>query len=99
MRMTPLLFFMMRGMDGGKRGTIKGINGYYERLRAIKFCCVVIYVYFCIISPISSHYEASTVIYSLLLATLCMGCGGRIGMRQLGQLEAQIDKTISLDCY
>ena len=28
------------------------------------------------------------MIYSLLLATLCMGCGGRIGMRQLNELEA-----------
>ena len=34
-----------------------------------------------------------TMIYSLLLATLCMGCGGRIGMRQLEQLEAQIDSV------
>ena len=32
-----------------------------------------------------------TVIYSLLLATLCMGCGGRIGMRQLEQLEARVN--------
>ena len=31
-----------------------------------------------------------TVIYSLSLATLCMGCGGRIGMRQLEQLEARV---------
>ena len=30
------------------------------------------------------------MIYSLLLATLCMGCGGRIGMRQLQELEAQL---------
>lgn len=32
-----------------------------------------------------------TVIYSLLLATLCMGCGGRISMRQLEQLEARMN--------
>ena len=33
------------------------------------------------------------VIYSLLLATLCMGCGGRHSMRQLEQLEAQLDSV------
>ena len=32
-----------------------------------------------------------TVIYSLLLATLCMGCGGHGHMRQLERLEAQLD--------
>lgn len=32
-----------------------------------------------------------TVIYTLLLVALCMGCGGRINMRQLEQLEAQLD--------
>lgn len=32
-----------------------------------------------------------TVIYSLLLATLCMGCGGRISMRQLEQLEVRVN--------
>ena len=32
-----------------------------------------------------------TVIYSLLLATLCMGCGGSLSMRQLERLEAQLD--------
>ena len=32
-----------------------------------------------------------TVIYSLLLATLCMGCGGQGHMHQLEQLEAQLD--------
>ena len=32
-----------------------------------------------------------TVIYTLLLATLCMGCGGRIGMRQLEQLESRVN--------
>ena len=32
-----------------------------------------------------------TVIYTLLLATLCMGCGGRIGMRQLEQLEVRVN--------
>ncbi len=32
-----------------------------------------------------------TVIYSLLLATLCMGCGGSLSMRQLEQLEARIN--------
>ena len=31
------------------------------------------------------------VIYSLLLATLCMGCGGHGHMRQLERLEAQLD--------
>ena len=34
-----------------------------------------------------------TMIYSLLLATLCMGCGGRSRMRQLQALEAQIDSV------
>jgi tetratricopeptide (TPR) repeat protein len=34
-----------------------------------------------------------TIIYTLLLATLCMGCGGRISMRQLEQLEARINDT------
>lgn len=32
-----------------------------------------------------------TVIYSLLLATLCMGCGGSLSMRQLEQLEARVN--------
>ena len=32
-----------------------------------------------------------TVIYTLLLATLCMGCGSRISMRQLEQLETRIN--------
>ena len=32
-----------------------------------------------------------TVIYALLLATLCMGCGGRISMHQLEQLEARMN--------
>ena len=35
-----------------------------------------------------------TVIYSLSLATLCMGCGGRIGMRQLEQLEARMSDVL-----
>ena len=30
-------------------------------------------------------------LYMLLLATLCMGCGGRRHMRQLESLEAQLD--------
>ena len=30
-------------------------------------------------------------LYLLLLATLCMGCGGRRHMRQLESLEAQLD--------
>ena len=34
-----------------------------------------------------------TVIYSLLLVTLCMGCVGRSRMRQLQALEAQIDSV------
>ena len=34
-----------------------------------------------------------TVLYSLLVATLCMGCGGHGHMRQLEQLEAQIDSA------
>ena len=34
-----------------------------------------------------------TVIYSLLLATLCMGCGGHGRMRQLERLEAQLDSV------
>ena len=32
-----------------------------------------------------------TVIYALLLATLCMGCGGSLSMRQLEQLEARVN--------
>ena len=32
-----------------------------------------------------------TILYSLLFATLLMGCGGRHSMRQLEQLEAQLD--------
>ena len=32
-----------------------------------------------------------TVIYTLLLATLCMGCGGSLSMRQLEQLEARMN--------
>ena len=31
------------------------------------------------------------VIYILLLATLCMGCGDRLSMRELERLEAQLD--------
>ena len=34
-----------------------------------------------------------TVLYTLFLATLCMGCGGRSRMRQLQALEAQIDSV------
>ena len=37
-----------------------------------------------------------TVIYSLLLATLLVGCGGRLSMRQLEQLEAQLDTAPAL---
>ena len=32
-----------------------------------------------------------TVIYTLLLATLCMGCGGRLSMHELEHLEARIN--------
>jgi len=32
-----------------------------------------------------------TVIYTLLLATLCMGCGGSLSMRQLEQLAARVN--------
>ena len=32
-----------------------------------------------------------TVIYPLLLATLCMGCGGRLSMRELEHLEARMN--------
>lgn len=32
-----------------------------------------------------------TILYALLLATLCMGCGGSISMRQLEQLEARVN--------
>ena len=32
-------------------------------------------------------------LYLFLVATLCMGCGGRIGMRQLQALEAQLDSV------
>ena len=34
-----------------------------------------------------------TVIYLFLLATLCMGCGGHGRMRQLEQLESQLDSV------
>ena len=34
-----------------------------------------------------------TVIYSLLLATLCMGCGARVSMRQLEQLDLLVNDT------
>ena len=30
-------------------------------------------------------------LYLFLVATLCMGCGGRIGMRQLNELEARVN--------
>ena len=32
-----------------------------------------------------------TILHTLLLATLCMGCGGHGHMRQLERLEAQLD--------
>ena len=32
-----------------------------------------------------------TVIYAILLTTLCVGCGGHGYMRQLERLEAQLD--------
>ena len=32
-----------------------------------------------------------TVIYTLLLVALCMGCGGRLSMRQLEQLETRMN--------
>ena len=34
-----------------------------------------------------------TVIYTLLLATLCMGCGGRLSMRELEHLEARMNNA------
>lgn len=37
-----------------------------------------------------------TALYIFLLATLCMGCGGRATMRQLERLEAQIDSMPEL---
>ena len=36
------------------------------------------------------------LLYLVLVATLCMGCGGRIGMRQLERLEAQLDNVSHL---
>ena len=33
------------------------------------------------------------LLYLVLVATLCMGCGGRIGMRQLERFEAQLDNV------
>ena len=33
------------------------------------------------------------LLYLALVATLCMGCGGRIGMRQLERFEAQLDNV------
>ncbi len=35
--------------------------------------------------------KLSAIIYSLLLATLCMGCGGRLSMRELEHLEARMN--------
>ena len=32
-----------------------------------------------------------TVIYTLLLATLCMGCGNTLSMRELERLEARMN--------
>ena len=32
-----------------------------------------------------------TIIYTLLLAALCVGCGGRLSMRQLQELEARVN--------
>ena len=34
-----------------------------------------------------------TVIYTLLLATLCMGCGGRLSMHELEHLEARMEEV------
>ena len=33
-----------------------------------------------------------TVIYTSLLAALCMGCGGRLSMHELEHLEARMDE-------
>lgn len=44
----------------------------------------MIFLYFC-------RMKLRTVIYTLLLATLCMGCGGSLSMRQLEQLEARVN--------
>ena len=35
--------------------------------------------------------KLQTILYSLLVATLCMGCGGQGHMHKLEQLEAQLD--------
>lgn len=35
-----------------------------------------------------------TVIYALLLATLCVGCGGRISMRQLQEFYSDTSRGI-----
>ena len=32
-----------------------------------------------------------TILYTLLVAALCMGCGGRVSMRQLQELEARVN--------
>ncbi len=37
-----------------------------------------------------------TVIYTLLLATLCMGCGNTLSMRELERLEVQLDTAPEL---
>ena len=37
--------------------------------------------------------KSRVALYLFLVATLCMGCGGRIGMRQLERLEAQLDSV------
>ena len=40
--------------------------------------------------------KSRVLLYLLLLAALCMGCGGRAAMRQLERLEAQIDSAPEL---
>ena len=44
------------------------------------------YVYLC-------GMKLRTVIYTLLLATLCMGCGGRLSMHELEHLEARMEEV------
>ena len=51
---------------------------------AFPLCRVVIYAYL-------RSMKHRIVPYLFLVATLCMGCGGRISMRQLEQLEARVN--------
>lgn len=48
------------------------------------FCRIEIFIYFC-------GMKLRPVIYSLLVAILCMGCGNTLSMRELEELEARVN--------